>query len=470
MTMDLRSFLATSAPEIWRVAEPMSVVHEITALQHALSAVARFPVLHVERPLRVDGGASEIPVVTNLFASRARVARLLGLADDRQAAAGIAALAAKRHPPVIVQDAPVHEVVREGAAASLFELPVLRQHSLDVGHYITAGHCTTVDPDTGVDNTALQRCWVREPRLMTFYPYDGSHNARNVQKWWARGKACPFALWIGHHPKVMLGAQVKLGYPESHWEAAGGIAGGAVRLVPSLTHGARLMVPADAEIVIEGWVPPNRLVADGPFAEYTGYVGVQTATPVVEVSCITRRADAIYADFGAGLEDHLIPENMMMEARAYQLARAVAPTLVNVHVPFSGRRFHAYLQFRDPQRGEVRDALTAVLAYRRLRTAIAVDEDIDPFDERAVLWAVATRVQWHRDLIRIDGLTHPNLDPGLPPGAVTITKAGIDATLPPSPAPGRPRSFAPVNAIPGAALERARILVAAADANGWPRT
>lgn len=245
---------------------------------------------------------------------------------------------------------------------------------------------------------------------------------------------------------------------------------GAVRLVPSLTHGARLMVPADAEIVIEGWVPPNRLVADGPFAEYTGYVGVQTATPVVEVSCITRRADAIYADFGAGLEDHLIPENMMMEARAYQLARAVAPTLVNVHVPFSGRRFHAYLQFRDPQRGEVRDALTAVLAYRRLRTAIAVDEDIDPFDERAVLWAVATRVQWHRDLIRIDGLTHPNLDPGLPPGAVTITKAGIDATLPPSPAPGRPRSFAPVNAIPGAALERARILVAAADANGWPRT
>jgi len=304
---------------------------------------------------------------------------------------------------------------------------------------------------------------------MTYYPYDGSHNARNVQKWWARGEACPFALWIGHHPKVVLGAQAKLGHPESHWEAAGGIAGEPVRLVPTVTHGERLMVPADAEIVVEGWVPPHRLVADGPFAEYTGYVGVQTATPVVEVTCITRRADAIYTDFGAGLEDHLIPENMMMEARVYQLARAVAPTLANAHVPFSGRRFHVYLQFRDPPPGEVRDALTAALAFRRLRTAIAVDEDIDLFDERAVLWAVATRVQWHRDLIRVDGLTHPNLDPSLPPGAATIAKAGIDATLPPARAPGRPRSFAPVNSIPEAALEKARARIAAADASVWPR-
>lgn len=470
MTLDLRSFLAASTAECWRVAEPVSVVHEITALQHALSASVRYPVLQIEQPLRADGSTSAIPVVTNLFASRSRVARLLGLADERKAAAGIAALANARRVPVLVSAAPVQELVSHGDAASLFDLPVLRQHSLDVGHYITSGHCTTVDPDTGLDNTSLQRCWVREPRLMTYYPYEGSHNARNVRKWWAQGRACPFALWIGHHPKVMLGAQAKLGHPESHWAAAGGIAGAPVRLVPTVTHGERLMVPADAEIVVEGWVPPHRLAADGPFAEYTGYVGVQVATPVVEVTCITRRADAIYVDFGAGLEDHLIPENMMMEGRLYQLAHAVAPTLANVHVPFSGRRFHAYLQLRDPPRGEVRDALTAALAYRRLRTAIAVDEDVDLFDERAVLWAVATRVQWHRDLLRIDGLTHPNLDPSLPPGAATITKAGIDATLPPARAAGRPRPFAPVNAMPEAALARARAQVAAADDAGWPRT
>ena len=137
---------------------------------------------------------------------------------------------------------------------------------------------------------------------------------------------------------IELLSKVKLRHPESHWSAAGGIAGEPVRLVPTLTHGAALQVPADAEIVIEGRVPPQRFVADGPFAEYTGYVGVQTATPMVEVTCITRRVDAIYTDFGAGLEDHLVPENMAMEGRLYALVKPVAPTLVNVHVPYSGRR------------------------------------------------------------------------------------------------------------------------------------
>lgn len=464
--MDLRDYLASCGPALWRLAAPLSVVQEITALQHALSAAGRFPALYVERPRLVDGSASAIPVVTNLFASRARVAALLGVDDHRRAAAAFARLAATPRAPVVVSEAPVQQVIER--EVDLNRLPALRQHELDAGHYITAGHCITLDPESGVDNVSVQRCWVRGPRSMTFYPYPSSHNARNVAQWEARGERCPFALWIGHHPKVVLGAQAKLSHPQSHWSAAGGIAGEPVRLVPSVTHGARLMVPADAEIVIEGFVPPGVRMADGPFAEYTGYVGVQTAAHAVEVSAITRRRDALFADFGAGLEDHLVPENLAMEGRLYGMLKPIAPSLENVHVPFSGRRFHAYLQFRDAERGEVRDALAAALAYRRLRTAIAVDEDIDLFDEREVLWALATRVQWHRDTLRIDGLTHPNLDPSLPPGAATITKLGIDATLPPAPAPGQPKPFVPANTVDPRALEAARALLANIDMSPWP--
>jgi 2,5-furandicarboxylate decarboxylase 1 len=464
--MNLRDYLAACGPALWRVAAPLSVVQEITALQHLLSDAARYPVLFVERPRLADGRLSPLPVVTNLFASRARVAALLGLDDHRRAAVAFARLAATPRAPSFVgrSEAPVQEVIEE----HLTHLPALRQHELDLGHYITAGHCITIDPDSGVDNVSVQRCAVRGPRSMTFYPYPSSHNARNVAKWEARGERCPFALWIGHHPKVVLGAQAKLSHPESHWGAAGGIAGEPVRLVPSVTHGERLMVPADAEIVIEGFVPPGLRVADGPFAEYTGYVGVQTASHAVEVTAITRRRDALYADFGAGLEDHLVPESLAMEGRLYTMLKPIAPSLQNVHVPYSGRRFHAYLQFRDPERGEVRDALAAALGYRRLRTAIAVDEDIDLFEEREVLWAVATRVQWHRDALRIDGLTHPNLDPSLPPGASTITKLGIDATLPPAAAPGRPKPFVPANTVAPRALEAARTVLEGADPSGWP--
>jgi UbiD family decarboxylase len=464
--VNLREYLDGCGPALWRVPAALSVVQEITALQHALSESGRYPALLVERPRLADGAHSAMPVVTNLFASRARVAAMLGLDDHRRAAQAFARLAAAPKPPVPVSKAPVQEVVER--SPDLTRLPALRQHELDLGHYITAGHCITLDPESGVDNASVQRCAIRAARSLTFYPYPSSHNARNVAKWEARGERCPFALWIGHHPKVVLGAQAKLAHPQSHWGAAGGIAGEPVRLVPSVTHGERLMVPADAEIVIEGFVPPGVRVADGPFAEYTGYVGVQTASHAVEVTALTRRRDALWADFGAGLEDHLVPENLAMEGRLYAMLKPVAPSLENVHVPFSGRRFHAYLQFRDPERGEVRDALAAALAYRRVRTALAVDEDIDLFDERQVLWALATRVQWHRDALRIDGLTHPNLDPSLPPGASTISKLGIDATLPPARRPGRPKPFVPANTVAAEALGAARRLLEGVDTSAWP--
>jgi 2,5-furandicarboxylate decarboxylase 1 len=467
MASDLRQYLEACGAALWRVSAPMSVVQEITALQHLLSQAGRYPALLVERPRLADGTPAAMPVVTNLFASRERVAALMGLSDHRRAAATFARLAAAPKAPVFASQAPVQEVIDRDP--DLRRLPALRQHELDLGHYITAGHCITLDPESGVDNVSVQRCAVRGPRSLTFYPYPSSHNARNLAKWEARGERCPFALWIGHHPKVVLGAQAKLAHPESHWGAAGGIAGESVRLVPSITHGERLRVPADAEIVVEGFVPPGVRVADGPFAEYTGYVGVQTAAHAVEVTAVTHRRDALYADFGAGLEDHLVPESLAMEGRIYAMLKPLAPSLENVHVPFSGRRFHAYLQFRDPHRGEVRDALAAALGYRRLRTAIALDEDIDLFDERQVLWALATRVQWHRDAMRIDGLTHPNLDPSLPPGASTITKLGVDATLPAAAAPGRPKPFVPPNTVAEAALDAARRVLDGVDFSSWPK-
>jgi 4-hydroxy-3-polyprenylbenzoate decarboxylase len=468
--LDLRTYLSELGPALLEPDQPLSVVQEITALQHALGRAGRYPVIHVRHPRLADGSTSELGVVTNLCASRELMARALGLSDHRHAARGFALRAAAGIAPVEVAraDAPVQQIVAQGNEVDLRLLPALRQHLFDVGHYLTAGHCTTVEPDSGADNTSVQRCWVKGPRLLSFFPYAGSHNARNVDAFWARDESCPVAVWIGHHPAIVIGSQAKLAYPESHWSATGGLAGQAVRLVPTVTHGARLKVPADAEIVVEGFIPPHRLEADGPFAEYPGYVGVQIATPVIEVTCVTRRREALLHDFGGGLEDHLIPENMAMEGKVYALVKPVAPSLVNVHVPYSGRRFHAYLQFRDPPRGEVRDALMAALAYRRLRTVVAVDEDIDLFDDRSVLWAVATRLQWHRDTIKVDGLSHGNLDPSLPPGATTVTKLGIDATLPPAPAAGLPKPFAPTNAVGDAALARATDALKGIDPTGWP--
>ena len=245
---DLRNFLNDESAHVWRPEGPVALVQEITALQQALDARQQYPVIEIRQPQRADGTVNPIPVVCNLTASRELTARSLGVQDHRDFAATYAQRTANPIAQVTVSRAaaPVQQIVMEGDAADLLDLPVLTQHALDPGPYLTSAHATTYDPDTGVDNTAIQRCWVKAPRRMSYYPYPASHNTRNLRKFWGKGEACPVAFWIGHHPKVLLGTQAKLSYPESHWSACGGLLGEPLRLVPSITHGDKIMVPADA--------------------------------------------------------------------------------------------------------------------------------------------------------------------------------------------------------------------------------
>lgn len=462
--MDLRSYLTAEKTSVFRPAGALSTVHEITALQYALEKAGRRPIVVVERPILADGTVSDMAVVCNLTASRALVAKALGINDHRTAAPIYAKKTGTPIKPIVVNNAPVQEIVFN----DLTKLPALKQHSFDPGPYLTAAHATTYDPDTGVDNTAIQRCWIKGPKRMSYYPYPASHNTRNLRKFWARGEACPVVFWIGHHPAVLMGTQAKLGYPESHWSACGGLIGQPLRLTPSKTFGDKIMVPADAEIVIEGTAPKDVLEADGPFGEYTGYSGPQVAAPVVDVTCITMRKGALYHDYGSGLTDMLVPDNMAMEGKVYSLAKAVAPSLTNVYVPAQGRRFHAYLQFSKPGPGEVRDALTAAVAYRRLKMVVGLDDDIDMFDDSEVLFALATRVQWSRDSFTIDGLSGSLLDPSTAAGAKTLSKIAIDATMPLPPFAGAPSPVPPRSKVPDAAMAAAAKALADADMSEWP--
>ena len=464
----LRAWLEALGGEVLRVEEPTAVEYEVTALQHALDAAGRFPPIWVRRPRLADGTTSAFGLVTNLTASRALVCSALGLERHRQAAPWWAERQERRIEPVTVppEEAPVRDTVVNGGELDLRRLPATVQHKGNPGPYLTAAHATTCDPESGIDNCAIQRCWIKGASRMSWFPYPNSHNARNMRAWHRRGEPCPVAFWIGHHPAVSVAAQVKLGYPESHWPAAGGLIGEPVRLTPSLNFGGRLLVPADAEFVIEGLAHPGVSEPDGPFAEYTGFLGPAIDAPVCEVLSISHRKDALLHDCGSGLADNLTPDNIAMEGKLYSLARNVSPRLINVHAPAQGRRFLALLQFDGALPGEVRDALAAVLGWRRVKTAIALDADIDLFDPQQVNWALATRFQWDRDLIRVDGLSTSLLDPSLDPGRNTASKAGLDATL------LRHAKTPPVAHPDAAALEKAAELLGrltgSGEADSWP--
>lgn len=426
---------------VWRVREPLSVRYEVTALQQGLETVGRRPVVVVERPVMLDGAISPMPVVTNLQASRVLAAAVLGVTDHRQAAAQLVGRMLSPLEPVRVARADAAAAHREerGDDVDLRRFPALVQHELDPGPYLSAAHVTTVDPDTGIDNTAIQRAWVRGPRELRFYPYPGSHNMANITKWWARGKDAPVALWIGHHPTIDVGSNQKIGYPESHWGRVGGLLGEPLRLMPTLLFGNDLLVPSDCEIVLEGAVVRDLWRAEGPFGEYTGYLGAQRPSPVIEIQTVSTREAPLYHDYGSGLPDMLVPDNLLLESALYEVLAPEVPSLSAVHVPSSGRRFHCYIQLESPRPGEAHAALEVALTNRRIKHAIVVDEDIDVFDEAAVLWAIATRVQWTRDVVVYTERDCSPADPSLPAGRRVSDKAGIDATLPVASRPGSPR-------------------------------
>jgi 2,5-furandicarboxylate decarboxylase 1 len=284
------------------------------------------------------------------------------------------------------------------------------------------------------------------PKRATIGLGEGSHNwVRFRERVESSGEGLPVVAWIGHHPAACMGALTRVSIDADEYSVIGGLLGEPLRVVPSETWGDKFLVPADAEIVIEGTILPKERGRHGLRADFARYYSPETFRPIVEVTAITHRRDAIYHDIhlGARDQDHL--GGIPLEGAIYRAVKQSVPTVKNVHLPSSAcSRFHAYIQIKKTAAGQGREAIVAALAVdRRLKHVVVVDEDINIYDDAEVLWAVATRSRWDRDLIVIPNLTSTTRDPTAYAGnpgdlsyhAYTVAKGGIDATMPAPPEP-----------------------------------
>lgn len=447
---DLRRFLSEWGErypsDVCWIKKPISVKYEITNLAAKLEKNNLFPALLIEKAVTAQGKESRFPVITNLVASRRRCAASLGI-PPREVAQGFAAKIAKQIPPEIVspKEAPVKAVVKKGSDIDLYELPVLVHHEGTSGSRFTAAMVTTVDPATGVDNCSLQSSVIRGKDKLSWANGTASHNSLNMRAWWRKGEDCPVAFWIGHHPAASLGGQQKLSHPESHYPGIGGLLGEPLRLVPTETFGEKLLVPADAEIVIEGYAPKDVWESGGYAGDHAKTMIPMGPGPVVRVTAITHRKDAFYHDIAVGHADNLVMGGFAIEAAVYEACKKVAPSVQNVHLPLSGlcRRI-VCVQVKDPSAGEVRAIIsTGLTVDNRIKYLYVVDDDVDIFDDREVTLALINRAQIDRDLLIIPGLPDTAIDPvalHMGDGYVTA-KAGYDLTLPPAPLPGFPKQF-----------------------------
>ena len=180
---------------------------------------------------------------------------------------------------------------------------------------------------------------------------------------------------------------------------------------------------------------------------------------MIEVECVSYRQDAIYHGIGVGLADHLVMlGNFPLEARIYGIVKSVIPELMNVFVPISGRRNHAYLQVKKTRPGIGKDAIMAALPCdSRLKHIFVVDEDMDLFNENDIMWSVAYRSQWDRDIVIVKGSAVFPLDPSVPSPGNIGTRGGIDATAPPPIDLGLPRFYQMINKTPDDVAEAIKI-------------
>ena len=425
---DLRSFVAAYEQaypgEVVRLAEPVSIDHDIMAVVLEYERRRRWPILLFEQVRGYD-----IPVVANVVASRRALAFALGV-GERDLAREYARRLKERFKPVVVPDPPFRERVTTGDAVDLGALPIPTYFPGDAGRYLTAGLLVARDPETGVETEGYHRFQLTGRNRLGVSLHSRRRMFEYQRRAEARGRALPCAIALGVHPLVSMGS---LAYPPpdvGKFEVVGGLFGEPFQVAPCAT--LDLHVPAWAEIVIEGEILPGVREPEGPFGEFTGYFSRRSTEHVFVARAVGRRERPWFQSIGSGRAgDHITTLGLIREAEITNALSRAIPNVTAVHVPLSGTSsFTAYVAIRQSRPGEAKHVIPIVLGVDHyLKLVVVVDDDIDVFDESEVLWAVATRMQADRDLVVISGSLGALLDPSADERGVTA-KLGIDATRP----------------------------------------
>jgi 4-hydroxy-3-polyprenylbenzoate decarboxylase len=374
-------------------------------------------------------------VVGALGASRAIYKLALGAVEaDGENSVAQRWSRALSHPiaPRLVRGGPVKEVILRGKEITrpeggLLRFPIpISNPGFDGGPFLTAPCVVTKDPDTGITNVGTYRCMIKGPDKTGISVSPAQHIGIHFHK--CREKKIPLqaAIVLGCSPAVGLASVTKIGYDQNEYAVAGGIAGEPIRLVRCET--VDLEVPATAEIVIEGQIPTDIMEPEGPFGEYTGYMGGKLMNGVFNVKCITHRRSPILQMYTEGVPSESgIMRKMGYESALYKLLKydCNIPTVIDVTLhESSGSRKYVVIRMKKTNPAQPWQALQAAVAFdpSHGKILVTVDEDIDPEDANSVNWALSFRMQPHRDL-KITTHKFAGLDPSAAPPGSSHTEA-----------------------------------------------
>jgi 2,5-furandicarboxylate decarboxylase 1 len=380
-------------------------------------------------------GPERAELVGNVMGSRKRLALALDT-GERELLETLSQRLKRLHAPIEVssQQAPVQQVVLKGDDADLCALPVHLQHGADGAPYISAGIDYALFPGTGFTNVGCRRIMLRGPRQAGIDLIAPSDMRAIYLEAAARKEPVPVAYAVGSHPADFLAAMVAMP-AVNELDIVGAVRGQPVPVVECVT--SDICVPADAEYVIEGFLDPaGHVEPEGPYGEYVGYYGVVKRNPVLHVTAITHREDALFQTATIGgrflaRTDTAQLTTLKTESAAWAaLLASVREPLAVYATPSSGGMYNIRVSLRQRVPGDARNAIAAIFgSYADAKHVFAFDPDIDVFSDEECDWALATRFQADRDLIVGSGFRVVPLDPSLG-GARTGAKLGFDCTIP----------------------------------------
>ncbi|HET9441062.1 MAG TPA: menaquinone biosynthesis decarboxylase, partial [Longimicrobiales bacterium] len=357
---DLRTFLddLDRAGELIRIKERLAVKLEIAEVaDRVMKQPGGGKALLFENPILDNGQISELPVAINIFGSWQRMAMALGVQDVSEHAARIAALVKPEVPkgfwakvqllPKLAEltrvpprgyrgKPPCQEIVIEGDDVDLRNIPVLTCWPKDAGPFVTLPMVVTKDPETGVQNVGMYRMQVTGTNTTYMHWQRHKGGAAHYRKWKARGERMPVAVAIGADATTMYTPSAPLPPGIDEYLFSGFLRREPLYVTESLSEGLR--IPAEADIVLEGYVDPNEpLGMEGPFGDHTGFYTPPDLFPVFHVEKITMRKHAVYPTTIVGrppMEDFYL--GGATERIFLPLLKLTMPEIVDYHMPAEG--------------------------------------------------------------------------------------------------------------------------------------
>lgn len=352
----------------------------------------------------LSGKPSAYPLFYNPWVTRQYVADSLDMGDIQSpmdVSLEVAKLEKQEGKIEIIppEKAPVKEVVLTGDKADLRLLPMPMHQKGDAGPYHTMA-CAMKGYKSDFYDITFTKNKYYEPRRMSFSAHKHHHLEAMATEYEQHNERAPVIVILGHHPAFYLSSCAMTPYGNNDYLTAGAFLREPLRLTPSTTWGDKFMVPADAEVIIEGEIPPGVRDSQNPFGEILGYAQPEMKVPVIEVTAITTRKNGIVQDFWPGHMDHWNLGSIPKEGSVYNVIKKNIPGIRAIHLAASGcGRCICYISIKKEFENEPNKAgMQAFVEMPNLKLAVIVDDDIDVFNEREVMWAVATRVHWDKDI------------------------------------------------------------------------